>query len=130
LHGTRFGAIAASCDYTDMIYAISPREISERRRDFIRKWRSNARQWPTVSRKPVTGFTVTRLPSSQWKSAPTTNAIERLHEEFKRQIKTQTVLPSAETAAYCYGRCSPLVRLACEKSTAGKPSTRTSLIAG
>jgi hypothetical protein len=24
---------------------------------------------------------------------------ERLHEEFKRQIKTQTVLPSAETAA-------------------------------
>src|SRR3984893_6895576 len=29
----------------------------------------------------------------------TTNAIERLHEEFKRRIKTQTVLPSAETAA-------------------------------
>src|ERR1700731_2242692 len=24
------------------------------------------------------------------------NAIERLHEEFKRRIKTQTVLPSAE----------------------------------
>ena len=30
---------------------------------------------------------------------PVTNAIERLHEEFKRRIKTQTVLPSAETAA-------------------------------
>ncbi len=29
----------------------------------------------------------------------TSNAIERLHEEFKRRIKTQTVLPSAETAA-------------------------------
>ena len=29
----------------------------------------------------------------------TTNAIERLHEEFKRRIKAQTVLPSAETAA-------------------------------
>ena len=29
---------------------------------------------------------------------PVTNAIERLHEEFKRRIKTQTVLPSAETA--------------------------------
>ena len=26
------------------------------------------------------------------------NAIERLHEEFKRRIKTQTVLPAAETA--------------------------------
>jgi putative transposase len=35
----------------------------------------------------------------QWKSTRTTNAIERLHEEFKRRIKTQTVLPSADTAA-------------------------------
>ena len=32
----------------------------------------------------------------------TTNAIERLHEEFKRRIKTQTVLPSAETAAMLF----------------------------
>jgi hypothetical protein len=43
-------------------------------------------------------FAFLRLPSSQWKLARTTNAIERLHEEFKRRIKTQTVLPSAETA--------------------------------
>lgn len=40
-----------------------------------------------------------RRPSSQWRSAQTTNAIKRLHEEFKRHIKTQTVRPSAETAA-------------------------------
>ncbi|MGB8525313.1 MAG: hypothetical protein WCD75_00415, partial [Rhodoplanes sp.] len=33
---------------------------------------------------------------------PVTNAIERLHEEFKRRIKTQTVLPSAETAAMIF----------------------------
>ena len=31
-----------------------------------------------------------------------TNAIERLHEEFKRRIKTQTVLPSADTAAMLF----------------------------
>ena len=30
------------------------------------------------------------------------DAIERLHEEFKRRIKTQTVLPSAETAAMLF----------------------------
>jgi len=30
-------------------------------------------------------------------SARTTNTIERLHEEFKRRIKTQTVLPLADT---------------------------------
>jgi hypothetical protein len=28
---------------------------------------------------------------------------ERLHEEFKRRIKTQTVLPSADTAAMLFG---------------------------
>ena len=30
------------------------------------------------------------------------DATERLHEEFKRRIKTQTVLPSAETAAMLF----------------------------
>jgi putative transposase len=42
------------------------------------------------------------LPQELWKSARTTNAIERLHEEFKRRIQTQTVLPSAETAAMLF----------------------------
>lgn len=31
------------------------------------------------------------------KSARTTNALERLNEEFRRHIKTQTMLPCAET---------------------------------
>jgi DNA invertase Pin-like site-specific DNA recombinase len=47
-------------------------------------------------------FAFTRLPPSQWRSIRTTNAIERLHEEFKRRIKTQTVLPSADTAAMLF----------------------------
>jgi putative transposase len=41
-------------------------------------------------------------PPGQWRSLRTTNAIERLHEEFKRRIKTQTVLPSADTAAMLF----------------------------
>jgi Transposase, Mutator family len=41
--------------------------------------------------------------SESWgNNARTTNAIERLHEEFKRRIKTQTVLPSADTAAMLF----------------------------
>jgi hypothetical protein len=32
----------------------------------------------------------------------TTNAIDQLHEKFKRRIKTQTVLRSAETAAILF----------------------------
>jgi Transposase, Mutator family len=51
---------------------------------------------------PRDRYVFTRLPPSQWRSARTTNAIERLHEEFKRRIKTQTVLPSAETAAMLF----------------------------
>ena len=47
-------------------------------------------------------FTFLRLPPSQWKPARTTNAIERLHEAFKRRIKTHTVPPLAETAAMLF----------------------------
>ena len=47
-------------------------------------------------------FTFTRFPPSQWKSIGTSNAIERLHEEFKRRIKTRTLLPRAESAAMSF----------------------------
>ncbi len=47
-------------------------------------------------------YALTADETSQWRSARTTNAIERLHEEFKRRIKTQTVLPSADTAAMLF----------------------------
>ena len=43
-------------------------------------------------------FTFLLYPPDQWKSIRTTNAIERLHEEFKRRIKTQCLLPCTETA--------------------------------
>ena len=33
---------------------------------------------------------------------PVTNAIERLHEEFKRRIKTQCMLPCADTACMLF----------------------------
>ena len=92
-----------SADYTDMIYASSPAEIAERRRAFIRKWRLKCKAVAdSLEEAGDRLFTFTRLPDSQWKSARTTNAIERLHEEFKRRIKTQTVLPSAETAAMLF----------------------------
>ena len=89
-----------TCDYNDMIYAATPEEIAAKRKAFLRKWR--LKHSPVANSLEEAGdrlFTFTRLPPSQWKSARTTNAIERLHEEFKRRIKTQTVLPSADTAA-------------------------------
>ncbi len=88
-----------SADYNDMIYADSKPEIEARRKAFIRKWRLKCRAVAdSVEEAGDKLFTFTRFPKSQWKSIRTSNAIERLHEEFKRRIKTQTVLPSAETA--------------------------------
>ena len=92
-----------TADYTDMIYANDAKDIETRRRAFLRKWRLKCRAVAdSLEEAGNQLFTFTRLPSSQWKSARTTNAIERLHEEFKRRIKTQTVLPSAETAAMLF----------------------------
>ena len=71
-------------------------------------------------------FTFTRLPPEQWKSARTTNAIERLNEEFRRRIKTQAVLPAPRPCRCCSGRSPPQARSRCARSTAGKPSTSPS----
>jgi putative transposase len=92
-----------TADYTDMIYADTPEKVQERRKVFILKWR--LRHHAVADSLEEAGdrlFTFTTFPPSQWKSTRTTNAIERLHEEFKRRIKTQTVLPSADTAAMLF----------------------------
>jgi len=92
-----------TADYNDMIYAVTREEIEARRKAFIRKWRLKHRAVAeSLEEAGDRLFTFTRLPPSQWRSARTTNAIERLHEEFKRRIKTQTVLPSADTAAMLF----------------------------
>jgi putative transposase len=80
-----------------------PRKLRPRGKAFIRKWRLRHR--PVADCLEEAGdrlFSFTRLPASQWRSARTTYAIERLHEEFKRRIKTQTVLPSADTAVMLF----------------------------
>jgi transposase-like protein len=86
-----------------MIYAATKQEVEAKRKAFIRKWRLKC---PAVADSLEEAgdklFTFTRFPQSQWKSIRTSNAIERLHEEFKRRIKTQTVLPCAETAAMLF----------------------------
>jgi len=92
-----------TADYNDMIYATTREEITTRRKAFIRKWRLKHRAVAdSLEEAGDRLFAFTRLPPDQWRSMRTTNAIERLHEEFKRRIKTQTVLPSADTAAMLF----------------------------
>jgi putative transposase len=92
-----------TADYTDMIYAATRPEVEAKRKAFIRKWRLKCRAVAdSLEEAGAQLFTFTLFPPSQWRSIRTTNAIERLHEEFKRRIKTQTVLPCAETAAMLF----------------------------
>jgi putative transposase len=90
-------------DYTDMMYANSAADVLAKRRQFLAKWKLRC---PAVATSLEEGgdrlFTFVHFPKEQWKSLRTTNAIERLHEEFKRRIKTQCVLPHAETAAMLF----------------------------
>ena len=92
-----------SADYADMIYAQTAKEVEAKRKSFLRKWRLRCR--PVADSLEEAGeklFTFLRFPSDQWKSIRTTNAIERLHEEFKRRIKTQCMLPCADTACMLF----------------------------
>jgi len=41
-------------------------------------------------------FTFLRFPKLQWKALRTTNALERINEEFRRRTKTQASLPSQD----------------------------------
>jgi transposase-like protein len=94
-----------SADYSDLIYAKSAKEAMAKRRPFIAKWRLKHR--PVADSFEEAGdrlFTFLRLPAEQWKSARTTNAIERLHEEFKRRIKTQRCCPRPRPPPCCFGR--------------------------
>jgi putative transposase len=92
-----------SADYTDMIYAKTVKAVEARRKAFVRKWRLKC---PAVAASLEEAganlFTFLLYPPDQWKSIRTTNAIERLHEEFKRRIKTQCLLPCAETACMLF----------------------------
>lgn len=66
---------------------------------FERKW---AKRCPGVVRSLQEGgeelLTFFSFPKAQWKTLRTTNVIERLHEEFRRRVKTQGSLPTEDAA--------------------------------
>jgi transposase-like protein len=90
-------------DFNDLMYAPTAGEVLARRKAFLAKWKLRRR--PVATSLEEAGerlFTFVRYPPEQWRSLRTTNAVERLHEEFKRRIKTQCLLPCAETAAMLF----------------------------
>jgi putative transposase len=90
-------------DFNDMMHAKTAAEVVAKRKAFLSRWKLRCR--PVATSLEEAGerlFTFLRYPPEQWRSLRTTNAIERLHEEFKRRIKTQCLLPCAETAAMLF----------------------------
>jgi putative transposase len=69
-----------TADYTDMIYAATPEEIETRRKAFIRKWRLKHRAVAdSLEEAGERLFAFTRLPPSQWKSARTTDEMDKCY---------------------------------------------------
>lgn len=80
-----------------MIYGDSVTVVEQARARFTKKWQLRC---PAVveSLKEASDdlFTFLRFPSSQWKALRTTNALERINEEFRRRTKTQASLPGQD----------------------------------
>jgi putative transposase len=90
-------------EFNDMMHAKTAADVLSKRRVFLAKWKLRCQ--PLADSLEEAGerlFTFLRYPPEPWRSLRTTNAIERLHEEFKRRIKTQCLLSCAETAAMLF----------------------------
>jgi transposase-like protein len=88
-------------DYRRMIYADTVAAVEHERTRFTKKWQLRC---PAVveSLKEAGDdlFTFLRFPSSQWKALRTTNALERINEEFRRRTKTQASLPGQDAVLF------------------------------
>lgn len=101
-------------DFHAIVYADSQEKAQEAYQKMQKKWSKLA---PSVAKSLEEAgpelLTFYRYPKSQWKALRTTNVIERLNEEFRRRVKTQSSLPSEQSVLLLlYGLvASGLVRL-------------------
>jgi transposase-like protein len=88
-------------DYRRMMYAETREAVEQARVSFLRKWRLRCKA--VVSSFEEAGgelFTFLRFPQLQWKALRTTNALERINEEFRRRTKTQASLPGEDAVLF------------------------------
>ncbi len=79
---------ATSADAARLAYAAFERTWTKRCPGFVTSLREGGDEL----------LTFFRFPKGQWKTLRTTNVIERLHEEYRRRVKTQGSLPSEDAA--------------------------------
>src|SRR5579863_2447638 len=88
-------------DYRRMIYAESRDAVEHTRVGFARKWKLRCKAVSASFEEAGDElFTCTAFPASQWKALRTTNALERITEEFRRRTKTQASLPNQEAVLF------------------------------
>jgi transposase-like protein len=84
-------------DFRRMMYAETAALVAKERTVFTKKWRLRC---PAVAKSFEEAgderFTFLRFPTAQWRALRTTNALERINEEFRRRTKTQAMLPSED----------------------------------
>jgi transposase-like protein len=98
-HAPKHAVEEVKADFHRIVYSAGAGEARTAYQRFLVKWRKLA---PQVAASLLEAgeelLTFYRFPESQWKALRTTNAIERLHEEFRRRVKTQGALPDTQTA--------------------------------
>ncbi len=86
-------------DFHRIVYAASAEAGRTAYSAFERKW---AKRCPGVVRSLQEGgaelLAFFTFPKTQWETLWTTNVIERLNEEFRRRVKTQSSLPTEDAA--------------------------------
>lgn len=85
-------------DFHRIVYAENLALAQVAYQAFLNKWRSRcegvAKSLEEAGAELLTFY---RYPKSQWRALRTTNAIERLNQEFRRRLKTQGSLPSSSS---------------------------------
>lgn len=98
-HVPRHALEEVKSDYHRIVYAESLDQARKVYREFVLKWKKLApKVVVSLEEAGEELLTFYSFPNSQWKSLRTTNAIERLNGEFRRRVKTQGSLPSAQAA--------------------------------
>jgi len=86
-------------DFHQIVYAVSEEAARTAHAAFVKKWKPRC---PGVVKSLEEAgdelFTMYRFPKQHWKNVRTTNVIERLNGEFRRRVKTQSSLPSEDSA--------------------------------
>jgi putative transposase len=98
-HVPRHALEEVKSDYHRIIHAESWEQAKKAYREFVVKWKKPVpKVVVSLEEAGEELLTFYGFPNSQWKSLRTTNAIERLNGEFRRRVKTQGSLPSAQAA--------------------------------